>query len=41
MDLANFVRKAGLTLVMAMLCLIAFAQGKTISGIIKIVLGSL
>ncbi|WP_300727003.1 TonB-dependent receptor [uncultured Bacteroides sp.] len=35
MDLANLVRKAGVTLLMTMICLIAFAQNKTISGVIK------
>lgn len=35
MDLANFVRRTGVTFILTMLCLIAFAQGKSISGIIK------
>ena len=32
MDLANLVRRAGATLMLAMLCLVAFAQGKTVTG---------
>ena len=32
MDLANLVRRAGATLVLAMLCLVTFAQGKTVTG---------
>ena len=32
MDLANLVRRAGATLLLAMLCLVTFAQGKTVTG---------
>ena len=32
MDLANLVRRAGATLMLAMLCLVTFAQGKTVTG---------
>lgn len=39
MDLANLVRKTGVTLLISMLCLIAFAQGKTVTGVIKDVTG--